>query len=128
VTWGGAVGHLCQSQKKHVATLITKKDMAMRPKARWFLVLASLAGCAVGPNYRESVSTVPDRWQAGKEATGLKPIDPETLKNWWKSFGDARLDRLMDQALSGNLDLKIALARIEQATCPAPRHPGRAVS
>lgn len=88
----------------------------MRPKARWFLVLGSLAGCAVGPDYREPVPTTPDRWQAGKEATdGLKPIDAETLKNWWKSFGDARLDRLMDQALAGNLDLKMALARIDQA-------------
>jgi outer membrane protein TolC len=37
------------------------------------------------------------------------------LKTWWKSFGDVRLDTLMNQALAGNLDVKIALARIDQA-------------
>jgi len=37
------------------------------------------------------------------------------LRNWWKSFGDAQLNRLMDKALAGNLDIKIALTRIDQA-------------
>jgi NodT family efflux transporter outer membrane factor (OMF) lipoprotein len=70
----------------------------------------------VGPDYREPVPVVSNRWQAGREpAAGLKSIDPETLKTWWKSFGDARLDHLMTQALSGNLDVKIALTRIDQA-------------
>ena len=88
----------------------------MRFKAGYLLLLCGLAGCTVGPDFREPVPAVPNRWQAGREAAaGLKPIDPESLKNWWKSFGDARLDRMMDQALGGNLDLKIALARIDQA-------------
>jgi NodT family efflux transporter outer membrane factor (OMF) lipoprotein len=88
----------------------------MTPKLGWLCVLIGLAGCTVGPDYRKPVPAVPDRWQAGKEATAdLKPIDPETLKTWWKSFDDARLSRLMEQALGGNLDLKMALARIDQA-------------
>ncbi|MFA6162594.1 MAG: efflux transporter outer membrane subunit [Methylobacter sp.] len=88
----------------------------MTPKFGWLCILAGLGGCTVGPDYRESVPTVPDRWQAGKDpAPGLKPVELETLKNWWKSFGDARLDRLMDRALADNLDLKITMARIDQA-------------
>lgn len=91
------------------------------------LLAVGLAGCAVGPDYRETAPSVPDRWQAGKlsEArangdrnqmgTVLKPADPEALEFWWKRFGDARLDRLMDRALAENLDIKIALARIDQA-------------
>jgi outer membrane protein TolC len=90
--------------------------MAMTPKLGWLFVLAGLAGCAVGPDYREPVPVVPNRWQTGKDANaGLRPIDPETLKTWWKNFGDARLDRLMNRALADNLDLKMALARIDQA-------------
>jgi outer membrane protein TolC len=90
--------------------------MAMTPKRGWPFALAVLAGCAVGPDYREPAPAVPNRWQAGRDAAaGLKPIDPAALKTWWKGFGDARLDRLMDQALSGNLDLKMPLARIGQA-------------
>ncbi|MGJ0485832.1 MAG: efflux transporter outer membrane subunit [Methylomicrobium sp.] len=88
----------------------------MMSKTYWILLLAGLAGCMVGPDYREPVPVVSNRWQAEREpAAGLKSIDPETLKTWWKSFGDARLDRLMTQALSGNLDVKIALTRIDQA-------------
>jgi NodT family efflux transporter outer membrane factor (OMF) lipoprotein len=90
--------------------------MAMKFEWGGLCLLASLAGCTVGPDYREPVPAVPNRWQAGKgTAADLKPIDPETLKTWWHSFGDARLDRLMGRALSGNLDLRMALARIDQA-------------
>lgn len=88
----------------------------MKAKWSWLFLLTGLAGCMVGPDYREPVPVVSNRWQVERDpATGLKPIDPETLKTWWKSFGDAQLDRLMDQALSGNLDMKIALTRIDQA-------------
>lgn len=70
----------------------------------------------LGPDYRETPPAVPARWQAGRETNAeLKAIDPQALKNWWKSFGDSGLDRLMAQALAGNLDLKIALTRIDQA-------------
>lgn len=72
-------------------------------KSCWILFLASLSGCMVGPDYREPVPVVSNRWQAGREpAAGLKPIDPETLKTWWKSFGDARPDLLiLDEPTSG---------------------------
>lgn len=88
--------------------------MMKRCLACW--LVASLTACAVGPDYRKPVPTAPDRWQAGKDTNAdLKPVDTEALKTWWKRFGDSRLDRLMDQALSGNLDVKMALARIDQA-------------
>ncbi|HET6468390.1 MAG TPA: efflux transporter outer membrane subunit [Geminicoccaceae bacterium] len=34
---------------------------------------------------------------------------------WWRGFGAAELDRLVAEALAGNADLRVALARIEQA-------------
>jgi len=88
----------------------------MKLKAGYLWLLCGLAGCTMGPDYRKSAPAVPDRWQAEKNASsGLKPITPEKLKTWWKSFDDSRLDRLMGLALAGNLDLKIALTRIDQA-------------
>jgi len=88
----------------------------MKAKTGCLIVLAGLAGCTVGPDYRKPEPAAPGRWQAGKDAAAeLKPVDPETLKTWWKSFGDARLDRLMDLALAGSPDLGMALARIDQA-------------
>lgn len=80
------------------------------------LMVGGLAGCTMGPDYHKVEPSVPDKWQSGQTLeAGLKPASPEALKNWWKHFGDGRLDALMDRALAGNLDIKIALARIDQA-------------
>ena len=83
-------------------------------KISWFLLLGGLTGCTVGPDYRKIEPVVPKHWQA--ETKGhFKQANPDELKTWWKSFGDALLNNLMNQALTGNLDVKIALARIDQA-------------
>ena len=88
----------------------------MRRNALALLVLASLPGCMVGPDYRVPDPVLPDRWKSSRDpANGLKPIAENTLKNWWKTFNDPTLDRLIDRAQRGNLDLKMAFARIEQA-------------
>jgi len=91
-------------------------------KTGWLFVMAGLSGCAVGPNYQQPAPETPDHWQAeqGKmnewqSTASLQPIDPESLKKWWRNFDDAQLDSLMDQVLTDNLDLKIVLARIDQA-------------
>ena len=36
-------------------------------------------------------------------------------QDWWRRFGDPQLDRLMDAALAGNPDIRIAEARVRQA-------------
>lgn len=88
----------------------------MKKNIGWLFILGILEGCAVGPDYSKPTSTVPNHWQAEQTAiVGLKPVAPEHLKDWWKSFGDVGLNRLMDAAITGNLDLKIALTRIDQA-------------
>jgi len=90
----------------------------MKPSRASCLIAAGLVGCAVGPDYKETAPSVPERWQATLSEpaqAGAKPVDSEALKRWWQSFGDAGLDRLMAEALAGNLDIKIALTRIDQA-------------
>lgn len=95
----------------------------MKHKTSWLIFLGCLNGCMMGPDYHEPALEAPDHWQAGQptQANGLKPVLVEistahdALKNWWKSFGDAELDRLMEQGLAANLDVKIALTRINQA-------------
>ena len=86
----------------------------MKYKVVYLLVLGGLAGCTMGPDYRKVEPVVPKHWQA-EPKTNFKTANHQELKTWWKSFGDARLDHLMNQALAGNLDVKIALARIDQA-------------
>lgn len=85
----------------------------MTHKSFWFILLSGLAGCTMGPDYRAVAPSVPAHWQV--ESSPQTKFDPETLKNWWKNFDDEILNHLMDSALTGNLDVKMALARIEQA-------------
>jgi NodT family efflux transporter outer membrane factor (OMF) lipoprotein len=88
----------------------------MRPRTLAFLVCAGLSGCMVGPDYRAPDPVLPDRWQAARDpANALKPVAANTLQTWWKTFNDPALNRLMDRARQGNLDLKMAFTRIEQS-------------
>ncbi len=43
----------------------------------------------------------------------------ELPERWWLSFGDPLLDRLVEQALSGNLTIRAAWARLDQADAAA---------
>lgn len=79
------------------------------------LLCISVAGCKVGPDYQVPTLSTPSVWQAEKNAVGLKPVERERLKNWWHKFNDPQLGSLISQALGGNLDLKIAFTRINQA-------------
>jgi len=76
--------------------------------------LLALTGCTMGPDYHVPDLNAPSHWQA-QATPAFIPADSEALKNGWQAFGDPVLDELMQKALAGNLDLKIALARIAQA-------------
>lgn len=79
----------------------------------WIFILAGLGECTMGLDYQKPVLNIRNQWQANSnESARIKPISQETLEHWWKSFDDAQL--LMDQALAGNLDIKIVLIRAER--------------
>jgi NodT family efflux transporter outer membrane factor (OMF) lipoprotein len=70
-----------------------------------------LAGCVVGPTYQPPATKVPLQWSNNSgEATSA-----EALKSFWTSFEDPVLIRLIQQAIEGNYDLKIAGERIRAA-------------
>ena len=95
----------------------------MRLRAPSFsLLLTTTVACAAGPRYKRPELPVPKAWQEAQavEATASSA----TLERWWTAFHDPILDRLVARALEGNLDLKIAAARIRggrdrQAGCAA---------
>ncbi|USQ95587.1 efflux transporter outer membrane subunit [Caulobacter sp. RL271] len=74
-------------------------------------VSLTAAACAVGPNYK-APATPPAAFQNADPAV-FTAANPEA--EWWKAFGDPVLDQLVGQALSANLDLKIAVARVGEA-------------
>lgn len=70
-----------------------------------------LAACAVGPDYKTPVQApvVLQNAPAGAFSTA----NPEA--QWWKAFNDPVLDGLVTQALDGNLDIRVAVARVDEA-------------
>jgi multidrug efflux system outer membrane protein len=80
------------------------------------LLIVNLAGCAVGPNYKPPAMKVPAHWNDGDElAKQTASRGPKSdLPLWWVAFDDPVLNEIIAQALSSNLDEKIAIARIRE--------------
>jgi outer membrane protein, multidrug efflux system len=86
----------------------------MRPAGLAFtaLLIAGLAACKVGPNFVPPNEPTPKEYaESAPPASAAAP--PDTA--WWGQFHDAQLDRLEDQAVAGNLGLKVAYLRILEA-------------
>jgi len=83
----------------------------LKPLLPSLLVLA-LAACAVGPDYR-----APQELQASVAAAQdtryyrAEPFDAV----WWQQFDDPTLNRLVNESLQGNRELRVAFARLKAA-------------
>jgi multidrug efflux system outer membrane protein len=80
-------------------------------KTLLMLIVGTISGCTVGPDYVPPKTPTPAQWSEGQTS-------PENLADnnaWWKTFGDPELDRLIDEATITNLDLKQAIQRIRIA-------------
>jgi NodT family efflux transporter outer membrane factor (OMF) lipoprotein len=77
------------------------------------LLALLLPSCAVGPRYRAPELPLPAGWAETRARSA--PADEASLARWWTEFKDPLLERLVASALQGNLDLKIAAARIREA-------------
>lgn len=80
------------------------------------LVLAA-GGCSVGPNYQRPITGTPAHWS--EALAGGETNAPASLTAWWKICNDAELDSLVKRAVSSNLDLNIARARVLEARAQA---------
>ncbi|CAM5233223.1 efflux transporter outer membrane subunit [Rhodanobacter lindaniclasticus] len=70
-----------------------------------------LGACAAGPDYRGPPTVDTGSGWTQPDATARTPVE---LSTWWKTLGDPTLDRLVATALSDNLDLRQAQARIAE--------------
>jgi len=85
----------------------------MPRRTRILCAVLLLGGCAaVGPDYQRPALSLPAAYPdapAGAETAAA--VRPE----WWKLYGDTKLDGLVAAALERNADVRIAVARIEEA-------------
>ncbi|MEW6367702.1 MAG: efflux transporter outer membrane subunit [Acidobacteriota bacterium] len=68
--------------------------------------------CAVGPKYRRPETNAPEAYRSEVPQT-----EPKSLADmgWWELYQDPVLTGLIKETLSNNLDLRIAVARVEEA-------------
>jgi outer membrane protein, multidrug efflux system len=92
------------------------KVVGRRGIALGILAAGCLAGCALGPDYKRPPVTPPEtfRFQATPGETASLADAP-----WWEAFGDPALKALIQEALAGNYNVRIAAARVQQARAQA---------
>ncbi len=71
--------------------------------------LMILTGCTMGPDYHPPHTKTPDRW------VGTVNSQPTRLNRWWRRFNDSELTHLVEQAISVNLDVQLAQARLRES-------------
>jgi NodT family efflux transporter outer membrane factor (OMF) lipoprotein len=86
---------------------------------------AVLGGCTVGPDYQEPRLSVPSSFATPSLAEGSTIASEATrpdashpsidLARWWKSCDDPVMQSLIERAIEANLNLKIAVTRVQRA-------------
>ncbi|HSZ08591.1 MAG TPA: efflux transporter outer membrane subunit [Steroidobacteraceae bacterium] len=74
-----------------------------------------LGGCAVGPDYHRPSADMAPAWQPAEPWHEAAPGDTALKGRWWELFEDPALNPLVEQALAGNQNLRVAAARLAQA-------------
>ncbi|HET7363436.1 MAG TPA: efflux transporter outer membrane subunit [Burkholderiales bacterium] len=74
------------------------------------LAVAALVACTVGPDYKRPEMPLPAQYPepSGGEAAAI-------AANWWALYQDATLDELIAAGQQSNSDLRLAVARVQEA-------------
>jgi multidrug efflux system outer membrane protein len=74
----------------------------------------ALSGCVLGPDYQRPQTPLPTDYSDGTAANAAPGSATGIGADWWKLYDDPILDDLVATALSENLDVVAAVARIEE--------------
>lgn len=87
----------------------------MRTRSAMLFLALALGGCTLlGPDYKRPQLDLPDRYP--EDAAGASAAAPLAVPaDWWRLYGDTTLDELVSSGLEKNTDIRIAVARIEEA-------------
>ncbi len=93
--------------------------MTLRPVFTATLLATLLAACAHVPDAAEQPRALSEHFAGEKLLLLQKATPAPALGTWWQGFEDPVLTRIVQRALDQNLDLAIALARVDQARAAA---------
>ncbi|WP_395751085.1 efflux transporter outer membrane subunit [Prosthecobacter sp.] len=80
-----------------------------------FLLAATSAVAQLGPDYERPETVTPPNYKGSVKWREARPLDTLPKGAWWRVFGDARLNALMELATANNQTLKASIARFDQA-------------
>lgn len=75
-------------------------------------VSSMLSACALGPDFKLPFFNLPKHYPEAEVTAGAPIVVPA---NWWRLYDDADLDKLVTAGLAQNTDVRIAIARLEEA-------------
>ena len=96
-------------------------------RAALTVAIFTLAGCAVGPNFREPAAPAVDRYTAAPLPSSTMSANTaggdaqrflageNVPQRWWTTFGNAELDRRVQQAFAHSPSINAAEAALRQA-------------
>jgi len=100
----------------YLIRILFARSQAMAPRLP--LVLASslsLVACASQTPYTRPLTELPPAYRNTAVAEAAPGAVAPADDRWWTVFGDPVLDRLVQEALAGSLDVEVASARLQQA-------------
>jgi NodT family efflux transporter outer membrane factor (OMF) lipoprotein len=79
----------------------------------WSLALLLLSSCMVGPDYVPPATETASQWLEAED----KRLNTTSThdQNWWTTFNDPVLNRLIDRAYLDNLNIRVAGVRVLEA-------------
>ena len=79
-------------------------------------LLSLLAGCAVGPDYRQPETSMQQAWQESRNRSEIYAVtQPKTISTWWQQLGDSVLSDLIKRAFKASPDIKSAQAKLRES-------------
>jgi multidrug efflux system outer membrane protein len=93
------------------------RPATLLPTAALALGTFFISGCMVGPKYHKPMAPIPTQFkEGGAPDAGTPQI---AYSDWWRVFNDSELSHLETDADAANQDIKLAVARVEQADAGA---------
>ena len=80
-------------------------------------LIAALAACAVGPDFRTPAAPQASGYTRGAlaDAAATLAVGTAIAAQWWKAYGSPELDALVDKALARNPNIDVATANLKVA-------------
>src|SRR5580765_2359840 len=92
------------------------RTRAVRPGLLAAAISIVMAGCTVGPNYEKPKMPTPGDYRFAEATAQAQSLADAP---WFQVFEDPALQALIQDAIANNLDLRMALAHVEEARAQA---------